>query len=201
MSSSEDLNQYFTAQDLADRIAAWALRDWTFSERKHLRVLEPSAGNGALVRGMLRAGIDVDNLVAVEIDPLMCGALREISGLRVVNGDFTQADLRKELGRFDLGVMNPPYNNCRAAVHLQHAVAMSGETVALCLASVEFGTGRAETLWTKAMPKGRVILARRPVFEGPSDKGQTARYDYHVLRLVAGACEKDWNCLTERWSE
>lgn len=83
------------------------------------RVLEPSAGLGALVARARATGADV---VAVEIAPDIAAECREITGHPVECGDFlamTLADLGGE--PFDAVVMNPPFENGAAWKHARHA--------------------------------------------------------------------------------
>ena len=64
------LSQWFTPPKLAARVVEWA--GVPISPFKEWRVLEPSAGNGALVRPLLAAGAEV---YAVEVDDRYFGDL------------------------------------------------------------------------------------------------------------------------------
>lgn len=75
-------------------------------------VLEPSAGRGALIRALLRAGY-VGRIVAVELDPTNLRLLRKQHGehplITIVAGDILTADLGA-YGPFDGAIMNPPFD-------------------------------------------------------------------------------------------
>jgi protein-L-isoaspartate O-methyltransferase len=91
------------------------------------RVLEPSAGTGAILKA-LPASVDK---VAVEIIP---GLMRAgVSGLELHEADFLQCN--GNLGTFDRILMNPPFEDGADIVHIMHAVKFlrpGGRLVALC---------------------------------------------------------------------
>ena len=105
------------------------------------RVLEPSAGTGALLRAL--PGVSpfpgqrqtACTVVAVEINANLARSLRE-SGLahEVLCTDFLQMS-RATLGRFDVIVMNPPFERGADIEHIVHAarfLAPGGRLVAVC---------------------------------------------------------------------
>lgn len=98
------------------------------------RVLEPSAGTGALCRAVLSAARA--DVVAVEISPRLVEATRGNGVLCRV--DFRCADFlayNGDLGTFDRVVMNPPFANGADIQHIEHAASMlrpGGVLVALC---------------------------------------------------------------------
>ena len=63
-----ELSQFHTPTKLAKRMGAYA------DVLPGMRVLEPSAGGGNIVRELVKAGAEVD---AVEIDPRWCTVLRK----------------------------------------------------------------------------------------------------------------------------
>lgn len=85
-------------------------------------VLEPSAGQGAIV-----AALNFVHLTAVELDPknlptlaLECSRLTGEGGYEVRQGDFL--DLTPDhLGLFDVVVMNPPFSKGQDIAHVLHA--------------------------------------------------------------------------------
>lgn len=79
------------------------------------RVLEPSAGTGAIAAPMVARGWQVE---AVEIDPARVAALGRIRGLRVLPGNFLQMPPRPE---FDAVLMNPPFYGTHWMEHVVHA--------------------------------------------------------------------------------
>jgi phospholipid N-methyltransferase len=80
------------------------------------RVLEPSAGTGALVEAM---PADI-HLVTVEINPKLCQLLRALPGpAEVIEADFLS--LNGTIGTFDRIVMNPPFTMGADVEHVAHA--------------------------------------------------------------------------------
>lgn len=97
------------------------------------RVLEPSAGTGALLEAVERSGVKCD-LVAVEVNNALCRRLNTLpaSG-RTIEADFLACN--GELGVFQRIIMNPPFDNGADIKHILHALHMlepGGRLVALC---------------------------------------------------------------------
>ncbi|HEY2516010.1 MAG TPA: DUF3560 domain-containing protein [Polyangiaceae bacterium] len=94
------------------------------------RVLEPSAGTGALVWALLGIGAVVS---AVEIHP---GLAERLPLDRKICADFlTLTPSKLPWGPFDRICMNPPFGNGADIVHILHArqfLAPGGRLVALC---------------------------------------------------------------------
>ena len=84
-----------------------------------LRALEPSAGDGAIIRA-IRNGVNRCEVVAVEINPKMVATLRAEHPLATVHcGDFL--NLNGKLGLFDAVLMNPPFAKAQDIAHARHA--------------------------------------------------------------------------------
>jgi predicted RNA methylase len=102
-----------------------------------MRVLEPSAGRGALALAAVRAGAVVD---CVEIQPEHANALtaeRE-RNITVISADFLTTDPRPV---YDRVVMNPPFARQADIVHVKHAwqaLKPGGRLVAVMSAGVTF---------------------------------------------------------------
>lgn len=101
---------YYTPRAVADWLAAQAL------ESKPRRVLEPSAGDGALVRALLPKLASNATLDAVEVDRVEADKLRELAAadprLHVHEGDaFTWFGQKNRASRasYDVVLGNPPY--------------------------------------------------------------------------------------------
>ena len=128
-------NQLFPTPDAtAARMAQLA------NVRPGMRVLEPSAGTGAILRAIDKARGYVDEreppceVVAVEVNPTLTRSL-DAAGLcaRVVSADFL--DCNGDLGKFDRIIMNPPFERGADIAHILHARAMlkpGGRLVAIC---------------------------------------------------------------------
>jgi protein-L-isoaspartate O-methyltransferase len=95
------------------------------------RVLEPSAGTGALLRAISAAGVDVAHVTAVEINQRLAEALPATLAVRVLAEDFLTVDVG---GPFDRIVMNPPFERAADIRHVRRAfeqLAPGGRLVAL----------------------------------------------------------------------
>ncbi|MBZ7262460.1 DUF4942 domain-containing protein [Klebsiella oxytoca] len=83
----------------------------------HHKCLEPSAGHGGLADFM-----PSDQTICVEISPLKCQVL-DSKGFRVYEADFLKWAANG--GCFDRIVMNPPFSEGRAQVHLEAAASLT----------------------------------------------------------------------------
>jgi SAM-dependent methyltransferase len=101
------------------------------------RVLEPSAGDGAIVDALVRAGAAVE---AVEVHPGRVAALeRRHRHVRVVEANFLQLRVRPE---FSHVLMNPPFCGTHWMAHVRHAydaLAPGGRLVSVLPVSAELG--------------------------------------------------------------
>jgi predicted RNA methylase len=102
----------------------------------HMRVLEPSCGDGALV-GEIPGGCAT---VAIDIDPQAVAAVDALNYARVETfcGDFLTLP---SLPDYDRVVMNPPFTGQQDAKHVLHALRFlrpGGRLVAIMASSVTF---------------------------------------------------------------
>jgi predicted RNA methylase len=105
------------------------------------RVLEPSAGHGAIASRLLEL-VGADNLTVVELLAENCRVLRD-RGLDPIQADFLTADLD---GPFDRIVMNPPFDGRKDVRHVNHAfslLAPGGRVVAVMAEGVTYRDDRA----------------------------------------------------------
>jgi phospholipid N-methyltransferase len=116
------------------------------------RVLEPSAGDGAILRA-IRDTVHECRLVAVEINPQMADKMRVSHALADVHcRDFLS--LNGELGLFDAIAMNPPFSKGQDIAHVKHAYAMlnpGGRMVAITSPGWTFRTDKKHSdfkAWT-----------------------------------------------------
>lgn len=95
------------------------------------RVMEPSAGTGALLKHMTHTAKEP---LAIEINSALAEGLRKRwPGVDVRCVDFLS--LNGEFGKFDRIIMNPPFVNGEDIKHIEHARTMlrpGGRLVALC---------------------------------------------------------------------
>lgn len=185
------LSQWFTPPALAAKVVEWALAGSITVPghgAKGMRVLEPSAGNGALVLPLVAAGAEV---TAVEIDDRYLGDLRALHGLHtVIVADFLQTEPPSR--GFDLCVMNPPYEDGQDVAFILHALKFAPRVVGIFTDRILFGVERKEGLWSQVRPTRIAFQSRRP-FKG-------AQTDYVVAELIEriwddpkpDACKLEW---------
>jgi precorrin-6B methylase 2 len=139
---------FYTPEDLAAELVEAA------GVGRGDRVLEPSAGEGAIVRAALRRG--AAHVTAVENDPRaveLLGYLAERvakrghNAVRVIGCDFFDFKIRTLEDRFDAVVMNPPFANAQEVEHVLRA-------------------------WTYVKPGGRLVS----VMSAAAASRQTGRY-------------------------
>jgi SAM-dependent methyltransferase len=107
--------QFFeTPPELADRMAELASGP---------NILEPSAGNGALLDAMKRAGLGNCHIFFCELNPKCCATvLAKHPEANFVGDDFLR--MGSEFGvcpGFDTIIMNPPFNHGQDIAHVRHA--------------------------------------------------------------------------------
>lgn len=122
-------NLFQTPPEIASQMAA------KLGNVDGLRVLEPSAGLGRLVRAV---GVRGPEWVLVEQNTDCCAELYRF-GLRLVQADFLGCDADRLGGLFDCVVMNPPFKLGRDIKHIAHAKTLlkpGGLLVALCFDGV-----------------------------------------------------------------
>ncbi len=167
--------QFFeTPQDLAAKIAVVADRLWLMSgisakvavedvlrsssgqqdrhtnTRNDARVLEPSAGKGRIISGML--GVGYQNILAVDVNPAFVIHLQgeyaeQFDRMRFTCANFLdmQAPTHPD-HQFDLVVMNPPFTKQQDITHVRHAyrwLRKGGGLVAVTSAGWHFNQNKA----------------------------------------------------------
>lgn len=86
-------------------------------------VLEPSAGEGAIVQAVIDTGVRLGGLTAVELDEeAMPVLIKVVEGREAVvyNEDFLHLPLRR--GDFDRILMNPPFSRNQDVAHVARAL-------------------------------------------------------------------------------
>jgi predicted RNA methylase len=154
------LSQWYTSPK-----AARALHDFAAIPAGS-RVLEPSAGRGALIlpRPDLR-------WLAIDIDPANIEALgRVIPWTSVAQADFLA--LSPPAVPFDFAVMNPPFENGGDLAHVLHALDYARRVVTLIGSDFEHGAGRYAELWRwidEARGVSKLTFVNRPFKGAMSD--------------------------------
>lgn len=191
-----DLGQWFTPPALAAELVAiaGALLDDATQRDFTLRVLEPSAGRGNIIRAVLdrcpSALVD-----AVEIDPRWRGDL-EATGARVEIGSYLERPAPVEL--YDFVPCNLPYDGGEEVHHLAKLLDECVRIAALLPARSLHGKERYERVWHRFDPRNpardwwihqKVHLITRPKF-GP--RGGSDEILLLDLRRYPGACVERW---------
>lgn len=118
-----------------------------------LRVLEPSAGEGALALAARKAGATVE---CVELHPVRADTLRR-AGFVTCQGDFLHLKPADLDAPYDRIIMNPPFDRGLAIAHVLHALAFlapGGKLVAVMPAGAEFAEGRRADALRAALDRG-----------------------------------------------
>jgi len=171
-----DLSQFFTPPDLARKLWRWAVAPAT----RPLRILEPSAGNGALIRPLRELAIPVQSLVAYEVDPMHCATLAEL-----VNRDQLPAEIRQEdflaasdPGSFDISVLNTPYEDGQEIAFAERVLQCSTRLCGVFRAAIIYGDERYE-FWRWTDITRFKALSNRPHFGGDD----SAKSDFVLMEL------------------
>lgn len=155
-SRKEELSQHFTPASLAERIVAFA------GIEEGERVLEPSAGSGAFVGPLLKAGAQV---TAIEIDGRYVDHLSTTHpAAHVIEADF----LAVTPFHVDLVLMNPPYENGLDGAFIAHALKFAPRVIALIRTHALHGRERYGSLWRHTAITRLALCVNRPSFGGGS---------------------------------
>lgn len=115
----KSLEFYATAPDFAKALAEELAEDLRWMDEP--RILEPSAGDGAIVAAILDA-LPKARVTAVEIEPFRAALLTERfrgdDRVTIVSSDV--CELRDD--SFDGALMNPPFEN--AFIHIKHVASL-----------------------------------------------------------------------------
>lgn len=117
--SKKDRQAFYTPDDLADRLVKDGMAyggGLGVTSLEGLAVLEPSCGEGALVRAAMRQG--ARGVVCIENDIDAIEKLHAQGDIELRPDDFLSVDPKPV---FDLVVMNPPFAQGREVDHVLHA--------------------------------------------------------------------------------
>lgn len=168
------LSQWYTPPELARRMAALV-------DLRGKRVLEPSAGSGNLVKEALVAG--AANVQACDIDARNVSTLRRRFLIQEERGDIglwepvdflrlptADEDTGVRL-RFDVALMNPPWDDGEHWNHILHALKFAPVVIALAPLAMLEGQERYSGLWAHCTLDRLAICSSRPAF-GPEEGGK-----------------------------
>lgn len=169
-----ELSQWHTPATLAATMARWA------GCGPGVRVLEPSAGGGALVGAAARLGA---NVTAIEIDPDWLQYARESNPDLQPLPEYWLGDfLSMEPEPFDVVLMNPPFEGGLEQRFVVRALAWAPRVVTLLRTHALHGVERLEQLWRYVYLTRLAVLVRRPAFDA---SGGGARHEFCVAELMS----------------
>jgi len=167
------LSQWFTPRETAERIVRWA-EPTRRLDRSAWKILEPSAGRGALIRALLDEYTTgpVPTIEALDIDAGNVDAIEDSFSKFYVLAH--QADFLswESTTRFDVAIMNPPFEGGQTERHIMHALKFSDRVVCHCPLTTLEGKARRENLWSKVHLHRLAICSSRPKYGAGS--GATA---------------------------
>lgn len=170
---SEELDQFFTRPKVARAFVRWS--------RPHGRVLEPSAGEGALLKPNQSV-----RWTAVEIDAARAEWIKRHGWAEeVIAGDFLR--FACECDRtWDLLCSNPPYSNGRDAdfVEAWRDNALSQRSTWLLPTNFLHSATRKERIWRWVKLTRVGVLSNRPHFTAVDAKDTGPKRDYSFFELL-----------------
>jgi hypothetical protein len=124
-------------------------------------IMEPSAGEGAIVGCLLAAGWPPDMVRAVEIDPDRAAVCAK-TGVKTIVGDF----LGQDWPGTNCVLMNPPFS--RAQEFIEHAlhIVQPHHGMVVCLLRLNFLEGQKRAAFHGQYPSDVYVMPRRPSFTG-----------------------------------
>ena len=103
-----DFQFFATPSDSADLMVA------KLEIQPYEKILEPSAGNGALINAVLRLHSDI-TIDCYELNPLNRKVLEKMANVNVLGDDFTK---RLDDEEYDVIIANPPFSKNQDIIHL-----------------------------------------------------------------------------------
>jgi len=175
---NEELSQWFTRPKVADAFARWA------DIRPGMRVLEPSAGEGALLKSAPQA-----DWTAVELCRARAQWIRRHGwATEVFHEDFLKfaPELAKTRGPFDLVHQNPPYSDgldtdfVEACIENRLAPRITG----LLVTNFLHTNSRRDRIWRWVKLTRIGILSTRPQFGQANGKSEGPKRDYSFFEMT-----------------
>lgn len=104
----KDFQFFATPSDVADLMVA------KLEIQPYEKILEPSAGNGALINAVHRLHNDI-TIDCYELNPLNRKVLEKMTNVNVLGDDFTK---RVDKEEYDVIIANPPFSKNQDIIHL-----------------------------------------------------------------------------------
>lgn len=174
------LSQWFTPADVATRMVESARLI------RNARVLEPSAGHGALVSAVLQSMLSA-RVDAVEIDPDVAARIATDGRVRLEVCDYLTRAAPAE--PYDIAVMNPPYEGGLDGLFIEKAMRECLRVIALIRIAALCGKDRYERVWRHVESgEWRCVgihpFVSRPSFLAAGESSESAKSDFVVVRLT-----------------
>jgi predicted RNA methylase len=170
---NETLSQWYTRPKLAQMVVDWALE----GVDEPISILEPSAGVGALVRPIP----SIHTVVAIEPDSSRAKELER--GIdRPVSVHCIGFEQYHPLERFDLAIMNPPYELNMDVLHCRKATVICDRVVAVLQLTALQGVRKNRYLWQWVDIPRMAICERRQRFDG--EKAYTPTSGTVVIEMI-----------------
>lgn len=182
VSKKTELQAFYTPAALATHVASF-LPSWA-TAKPSLRVLEPSAGHGALLKPLLAAGVWPTNVTCYDIDEEAVAVLNG-HGYRASCRDFLTVLDPALVCTFDVVVMNPPFAKGQAVAHVHHALRfpkIGGRLLAIMPPTWETSRVKAAVALRDALTKSYDGWLVRPLPDGSFREAGT---DVKVVLLDA----------------
>jgi hypothetical protein len=174
---SEDLDQWFTRPKVADAFARFA------GIKSGMRVLEPSAGEGALLKSAPWA-----NWTAVELCRARAQWIKKHELSReVFHEDFLKfAPELARRGPFELVHQNPPYSDGLDTDFVEACIAnrLAPRITGLLVTNFLHTANRKKRIWRWVKLTRIEILSTRPQFGQANGKSEGPKRDYAFFEMM-----------------
>lgn len=183
VSKKTELQAFYTPAALAMEVVAF-LPNWTPAKMRSLRVLEPSAGHGALLDPLVQQGVCAKNVTCYDVDQDAVDVLNG-RGYRASCHDFLTVVDPALVCAFDVVVMNPPFAKGQAVAHVHHALRfpkVGGRLLAIMPPTWETSRVKAAVALRDALTKSYDGWLVRPLPDGSFREAGT---DVKVVLLDA----------------
>lgn len=149
-------------------------------------ILEPAAGEGAIVAELLAAGVHRRAITAVEIDEGRAFSLRHATEVEVKRWDF-RTWARETDERFDLVIGNPPFSLALEFVQDSLSITKPGGRVAMLL-RLPWLASQKRAAWLREHTPSVYVLPKRPSFyEGAPPTAQPTLFGGAVAEDAKGS--------------
>ena len=157
---------YQTPQKVIDAL----LNNYEIDEEKQCYILEPCAGDGAIIKELQREGYC--NIKAIEIRPEETQNLNELVGY----GRFAIADFltmsEKHTGRPDVIITNPPFSLAMEILEKSMKIVSEKGKVILLLRLGFLASDKRFDFMRENPPTDMFVLHKRPSFTGKGTDSQ-----------------------------